>query len=182
MSFAPLVLWCVKMFNNVNLDSVVARDQPTNVSRDGIVSREVVEKDEEIMRIQAKFQQNEADWNSYATSKSVSQTFLNTTSITSQISLLVILLASVDETGKNLNGFQIALVVLISLSLALQFLIFVFLVILAKSKEEKIGRSCTATGMNSLVTSLTGLLLIISSAITAVSLKANVGLNDSSSQ
>lgn len=116
-------------------------------------------------------QKKDSDWNAYATSKSVSQSFLNTTTITSQITLLVLLFAAKDGPFK---GFQIALIVLISASLLLQFIIYVLLVILAQAKDEQITKSCTATFLNGIVTSLTGLLMIISAAITAVTLNADI--------
>jgi hypothetical protein len=91
-------------------------------------------------------------------SKSVSQNMLNISTIQG---LLVILINMFYIHGSHLNGFQIGLIVLIAMSLALQFIIFVLLVVLAKSTEanEKI------TNMNTAVTSLSGLLLIITSAI-----------------
>lgn len=102
------------------------------------------------------------DDNTYATSKSTSQNLLNLSVIQSQISLLVSVIAG------PINGWAKTLITLLSLSLSLQLVIFVLLVILAKSKVEAIGKF-TATGINALVTSLSGVLLMTTSAITAVS-------------
>lgn len=100
--------------------------------------------------------------NTYATSKSTSQSLLNLSVIQSQISLLVTVIAG------PINGWAQSLITLLTLSLTLQLVIFVLLVILAKSKIEKIGKY-TATGINALVTTLSGILLMTTSAITAVS-------------
>jgi hypothetical protein len=101
--------------------------------------------------------------NNYATSKSTSQSLLNLSVVQSQISLLVNVIAG------PLNGWAKSLVTLLSLSLILQLIIFVLLIILAKTKEEKIGTKFTATGINAFVTALSGVLLMTTSAITAVS-------------
>ena len=141
-------------------------------------SNEVVETNEEKLLgrdqiiNQKDFLLKEQDFNTYATSKSVSQNLLNMTSISNLITLLVLLFSSVD--GGKLTGFQITLIVLISLSLSLQFIIFILLVVLANAKTERVTRSCTATSLNNTVTSLTGLLLIISTGITAVSINSDI--------
>ena len=138
----------------------------------------LLEKDQIIQQKETELIEKDHEWNSYATSKSVSQEFLNVTSIGSQITLLVMLFAT---TGGDLTGFQISLVVLIASSLSLQFVIFVLLVVLVQAKKEEIGRSCTATSINGVVTSLTGLLMIISVAITAVSLNSDISGKKSTS-
>ncbi len=125
--------------------------------------------------MQAALSAKENDFDHYATSKSVSQTMLNTSSIQS---LLVILVSVFKDGSVALTHYQIALVVLIAVSLSLQFTIFVLLVILAKTRKEQfegLCRGCTTTSMNSTVTSLTGLLLIITSAISIVSIKQGGG-------
>lgn len=104
------------------------------------------------------------DANMYATSKSTSQSMLNITVIQSQIFHLVNIL----QDG-NINTWNIVLLVLLSNSLVLEFIIFVLLVLLAKSKTEQVTKYCTATPMNSWVTTLSGLLLILTTAITIIS-------------
>lgn len=106
----------------------------------------------------------EGDFDHYATSKSVSQTMLNTATLQAQILILVNTLSQ-----DALSGQQVALVVMIALSMTLELVIFVLLVCLAKTKvvSGKIGRFST-TGTNSLVTALTGLLLMITSAISVL--------------
>lgn len=105
----------------------------------------------------------------YATSKSVSQNMLNMSAIQS---LLVILVSVFKNGAAVLNSYQIALVVLITVSLLIQFTVFVLLVILAKTHTQQVGASenCTTTALNSTVTSLSGLLLIVSSAISTVAI------------
>lgn len=106
----------------------------------------------------------------YTTSKSVSQNMLNLSSIQG----LIVILLNVASLNR-LNGFQTALVVCVCVSMSLQFVIFVFLVTLAKSRTEEIGGGCcatTATSLNSTVTSLSGLLLIVTSAVTTLAVYA----------
>lgn len=105
-----------------------------------------------------------ADDNTYATSKSVSQNMLNISVIQTQILQMVNILQY-----STMNTWNIMLIVLLSNSLVLQFIIFTLLVLLAKSTTEQVTKYCMATGMNSLVTTLSGLLLIITSAITIIS-------------
>lgn len=101
----------------------------------------------------------------YATSKSTSQGLLNVTAIQGLITNLI----NIFALGR-FGGFQVALIVLIGLSMTLQFVIFTLLVVLSKSRTEQIGTSCTATSINSTVTSLSGLLLIVSSAVSALTI------------
>lgn len=103
------------------------------------------------------------DDNNYATSKSYSQNMLNISVVQSQVTLLVSVIAG------PLNGWAKALVSLLSLSLFLQLIIFFLLIILAKTKEEKIGTKFTTTGINAFVTALSGALLMTTTGITAVS-------------
>ena len=108
--------------------------------------------------------------NLYATSKSVSQISLNTTTIQSQIYIFALLLSS-----PIVNGFQITLLIFIPLSLIVQFTIYILLIILAKTSSEQATKSYTATSINSFVTALSGGLVIITSFITIFSWKAGVG-------
>ena len=113
------------------------------------------------------------DSNAYATTKTYGQGHLNISAIQLQISMLLF----VSTTVGKLDGYQITLVVLICVALTTEFIIFVILAILAKSTTDKIGKgSCptTATSLNALVTSMTGFLLILTTAITSVSVYAKV--------
>jgi threonine/homoserine/homoserine lactone efflux protein len=110
-------------------------------------------------------------WNTYATSKSVSQNFLNTTTIASQITLMVLLF---ESTNGSYTGFQITLIVLIILSLLLQLIVFILLVVLAQSKKEQVTNNVTSIRLNNVVTCLTGILLIINIGISAVSSNADI--------
>lgn len=97
--------------------------------------------------------------NTYATSKSVSQNLINTAAILLLINTLITVV-----NNSNLNGNAIALIVFIGLSICVQIVMFILLVILAKSSEEQIGKF-TATGINVMVTVLSGILPIISGTI-----------------
>lgn len=120
---------------------------------------------------QAVIDKIQNDANTYSTSKSTSQSLLNITVIQSQIFHLV----SIIQNG-NMNNWNIILIVLLSNSLILEFIIFVLLVLLAKSKTEQVTKYCTATPMNSWVTTLSGLLLIMTTAITIISKSTEVTL------
>lgn len=112
----------------------------------------------------------------YATSKSVSQNMLNISTIQG----LIVIMVDIFARRTFLNNFQIALIVLICLSISLQFVIFVLLVVLARSRTEQIGTGCcftTATALNSTVTSLSGLLLMITSGITILATTGATGVS-----
>ena len=81
-------------------------------------------------------------FNTYATSKSVSQNLLNTSVITQYIGI-VINLFTIRNATSQFTGFQIALLTFICISFVLQLVIFILLVILSKSKNEKVGKRCT---------------------------------------
>ena len=112
----------------------------------------------------------EQEFNQYATSKSVSQTLLDTSSIQAQI---VILVSTLSSGPSPLSTSQIGLVTLISISLALQFVIFLLLAILATSRLGKVGKCCTTPSINSLVTTLTGFLMIITSGISVLAINSS---------
>jgi len=147
---------------NENDDNEITLDENTALLRD-------VESGK--LNVKYLLEKKESDFNNYATSKSVSQEFLNTSSIQAQIAMLVGLFASRTHSETPLNGFEIALIVLIGVSLLLQFVIFVLLVVLAKSTTEKVSRNCTATNINNTVTSLSGLGLIVNLIISVVSIQ-----------
>jgi hypothetical protein len=112
--------------------------------------------------------EEEQDANTYASHKSVSQNLMNTSIIQGNIGMLIFVYANDKEDA----GFGKALITLISISLALQFVIFILLTILFHVKQHyQIHRRITAVGMNSLVTALSGFVLIVNIAITAVSLE-----------
>lgn len=89
---------------------------------------------------------------------------LNVSTIQGLLVTLVNMFYQNKKLGTAFTGFQIALIVLIAISISLQFIIFVLLVILAKAKEanQKIS------DMNTTVTTLSGLLLIVTSAISII--------------
>lgn len=110
-------------------------------------------------------------FDAYATSKSVSQNLLNTASIQF---LIVIVVSLLKRDPLRLVALDVALLVLISLSLVLQFTIFVLVVVLAQAREEQVTAACTATNLNSLVTTLSGALLIVTSAISVVTISTGI--------
>jgi len=118
---------------------------------------------EHAREMDARVREMNTDFNHYATSKSVSQNMLNISTIQG---LIVTMVNLFYRHGNDLGGFQIGIIVLIALSLSLQFIIFVMLVVLAKSTETG-GK---ITQLNMTVTSLSGLLLIITSAISVLAI------------
>ena len=96
----------------------ISRDRARELERDIVVQQ----KDAEIQRKDAEYKDMDRKWNSYATNKSVSQTFQDTRAIIAQINLLVLVFS---VTGGNLGGFHISLVVLLILSMVIEFLVFI---------------------------------------------------------
>ena len=122
-------------------------------------------------------QSDEQDANTYASHKSVSQSLLNTSVIQSQIGLIV----SIYSNDQNEEGFGQAAIILIGISFVIQFIIFILLTILFHVKQNfKIHRNITAIGMNSLVTALSGIALVINISITAVTLELRINNNGTS--
>ena len=115
-------------------------------------------------------QQKESKFNTYATSKSYSQEFLNTSNIQYQIGLIIALFSVRDNT-QVLSGFEITLIVLVAISLSIQFIMVILLAMLARSTTEKCTTTCTTTSINSIVTILSGLSLILNITITVVSVE-----------
>jgi Ninjurin len=112
------------------------------------------------------------NWDSYTTSKSVAQSNLNWTAIGAQISLLLEVFNRPD-----LTGYQIGLVVLISISLSFQLIIFAMVATLAAAKGSTVGRGklkCNIVATNSLITFLTGCVLILALAIASISVYAKL--------
>lgn len=110
----------------------------------------------------------EQDVNTYASNKSVSQNLLNTSVIQGNIGLMVFVYAS----NRDDEGFGKALIALIIVSILLQFIIFILLTILFHVRQNyQIHSNITAIGMNSAVTALSGVVLVVNIAITAVSLE-----------
>ena len=113
-------------------------------------------------------QNAEQDVNVYASHKSVSQSLLNTSVIQGNIGLMVFVYAN----DRDDEGFGKALITLIIVSLTLQFIIFILLTILFHVRQNyQMHRNITAIGMNSVVTALSGVVLVVNIAITAVSLE-----------
>ena len=119
--------------------------------------------------------QNISQDDKYSSNKSVSQNLFNTSIIQGNIGLLVFVYAS----DRDDDGFGKALIALISISLSLQFVIFIILTILLHVKQNyQMHRKITAVGMNSLVTALSGITLVVNIAITVVSLELKKEEND----
>jgi hypothetical protein len=103
-------------------------------------------------------------FNTYATSKSYSQNLLNISLILSLVSTIVTTLSG------PLTPRKISMLIFVFLSILLQLIMFIMLVILAKSTTEKIGKSCTATQINISVTILSGILPIITGTISILNM------------
>ena len=115
--------------------------------------------------------EDDFDVNSYTTSKSVSQEMLNTSSIQYQIGLLISMFATRDNTI-GLSGFETTLLVFVAISLTSQFIMFVLLVLLAKTTTTMhVTRKCSVTSINNWVTTLSGLSLIINIIITMLAIE-----------
>ncbi len=112
------------------------------------------------------------DWDSYTTSKSFAQSNLNLTAIGAQISLLL------EVFNRNLlTGYQIGLIVLVSISLSFQLFIFAMVATLAAAKGNTIGRwklHCHIVAANSMITFLTGCVLVLALAISGISVYAKL--------
>ncbi len=151
---------------NILIPSTGGRDDDSNAGRDKAI---FTAKD-----VEHKLLLKDMENNDYATKKSNTQNNLNISGIMQLISLLLAVLS----VGIPFKNAQIALIVLVCVSISLQFLVFVLVTILANSKTEELSAlkkcSCTATMVNDLVMSLSGLLLIINGAITALSVYARV--------
>lgn len=115
----------------------------------------IITRERDIIDLRSQLQQSDADHNIYSSTKSVGQQFLNISVITNYIQILVNLF------NTPLTGFDIALIVLISISLINQGFIFIIITILYKANNNQISKNCTAPMLNNLVTTLTALTVII---------------------
>ena len=106
-------------------------------------------------------------FNTYATHKSVSQNLLNTAIITQYIGIIINLFSLYDPKF-GFSGFEITLIILLALSLVLQIIIFTLLVLLAKTTRQTSGKCCNTSSINTLVTTLSGISVIVNIAITAI--------------
>ncbi len=119
----------------------------------------------------------ENDWNTYSTKKSYGEGYLNTESVLINITLLVSIYWSRWITSIALNPFQVALIVLLIISLTFRICLYIFLAILANSKTEYILPWLSATTLNNLVTSMAGIMVFITSAISVVKLKTDIDIS-----
>lgn len=102
--------------------------------------------------------------NHYASQKSVSQNLLNMSVISFHIRILV-------DTARNdnLDNFDYATITLACLSVVLQLIMFFLLVWLFYSRKQIKYRFLTTTGINGVVTCMSGVALILNVAIVTVS-------------
>lgn len=121
------------------------------------------ERDVKDMRTQML--ENDAAHNLYSSTKSIGQQFLNISVITNYIQILVNIFA-IPIT--SINRFDIALIILISLSMINQGLIFIIVTVLYKGTNEQITQNCTATMLNNLVTTLTAVTVVLNIPITVL--------------
>lgn len=117
--------------------------------------------------VQVQLEQQADKFNTYATQKSVSQNLLNTALITQYIGMLVHIF-TLFSSG-NFNGFAVALLVFLFGSIVFQIVIFVLLVILAKTTRDNPNDRCSATSINIWVTALSGISVIVTITITSLS-------------
>ena len=103
----------------------------------------------------------------YASHKSVSQNLLNTSIIQSHIVTLVYILSNDNEN----KDFEIAAIILITISLLLQIIIFFMLTWLVYRRHDHSSTYISSIGVNIIVTCMSGISLIINIAISAVVLE-----------
>lgn len=115
-----------------------------------------------------QIQQLNADHNTYSSTKSVGQQFLNTAVITNYIQLFIAILG---RTPLTLTSFDISAIVVICVAISIQALIFVLVSVLYAAKSENVTKNCTATSLNNFVTLLTFITTILNIVITALSSK-----------
>lgn len=106
------------------------------------------------------------EFNNYASTKSVSQELLNTTSIQQLIGLLISLLSLME---KPYDGFMITTIVLITVSLSLQIIIFILIVLIYQDNSLE-----TAKPKNSLVKMLSTVVLLTNIPITVLAVKIKI--------
>lgn len=101
-----------------------------------------------------------SEFNSYASTKSVSQELLNTTTIQFLIGTLVSLFVSQRQPY---SGIAIAAMVVVSLCLTLQVIVFILIALIYKETNLE-----SAKAKNSLVTTLSTVVLITNIAVTVI--------------
>lgn len=167
----------------VNMESIPP-NPPNNNSNNSVTrefhTNEIQQKELLLQQKDAEIQRKDNDWNTYSTKKSYGEGYLNTDSVVINITLLVSVFWTNWIASDNLNSFQIALVILLIMSLCLRLLLYVFLSMLANSKSEQMTTWFTTTGLNNFVTSLAGILVFVTAAVSAVRLKTDVDFVTSS--
>ena len=121
--------------------------------------------------IKAAIEQERMKSNTYSSTKSVAQNFLDLALVARMIQTLV---AVFSTDNKPLTGLEISLIVVVCIGLALQILLLVFISILHKTTGDKISRNCTAVDMNNTITSLSAIALVINIAITSIGAKLTI--------
>lgn len=116
-------------------------------------------------QLRAQLIENDAAHNLYSSTKSIGQQFLNISVITNYIQILVNIFSLPTAL---INRFDIALIVLISVSMINQGFIFIIVTILYKATNDRISQNCTATMLNNLVTTLTAITVILNIPITVL--------------
>lgn len=95
--------------------------------------------------------QKSAEFDRYATNKSVSQDVLNFSTFQQQIGLILSMFIGI-QTG--ITPIQIVFCVFVGLSIIIEIVLFVFISKLAQSKKEQVTKKWTATSMNNMITIL----------------------------
>jgi hypothetical protein len=130
-----------------------------------IVNEKTNENTKDTMELRAQLIENNAAHNLYSSTKSIGQQFLNISVITNYIQIIVnIFSLPVALIGR----FDIALIVLISISMINQGFIFIIVTVLYKATNDRISQNCTATMLNNLVTTLTAITVILNIPITVL--------------
>lgn len=110
-------------------------------------------------------QQKDSTFNAYATNKSYSQELLNASTFQQQIGFIIGMFVGKSE---GLSTIEIIFIASVALSIVIEVVLFALMGMLARSIKEKIGKSCTATAINNVVTMLSLVSMIINFVTTAL--------------
>ena len=140
------------------------KDQNTNNTNEN-TNENTKENIKDTMELRAQLIENNAAHNLYSSTKSIGQQFLNISVITNYIQILVNIFSLPVEL---ISRFDIALIILISISMINQGFIFIIVTVLYKATNERISQNCTATMLNNLVTTLTAVTVVLNIPITVL--------------
>ena len=131
-----------------------------------------------ISKHHAVLQQQESDFNQYATNKSYSQELLNFSTFQQQLGFIISMFVS---KSTPITPIEIIFIVFVGISIIIEIIMFVLMSILAKAKTEQCTKNCTATSVNNIVTILSFLSAACNFVTMAVFTAITVEKNNSTS-